>query len=146
MANEAARKVGRWFLWSVSYSLVPYAAAVMFWWFNLSNTMGLDFARILGSGAVFITCIGLVAGGLKEMAGVEVRPRLYGAVLAFGSLFLVLLGAAYGMAASELLAGQVTPPPKQDTIVIASIGAAVITLLITIVAVATSASATKEAK
>lgn len=128
----------RWFVWSVAFSLLPFVGLLLFRGISARAWPGLD--PVLGSGQLLLTCVALLAGGLKELSGMpnELRTGLRDFMTAASVVFVVFVAMTYGFLAHEILAMAAPDPSYQAMIAGMSLVFLVMSLSITAMAILVS--------
>lgn len=131
----------RWCLWSVAFSLVPFFLILTFRWIDLAAWPGFNPA--FGSGQLLLTCVALLAGGLKELSSMkqEVKHRRKETVSGFAFIFGIFTAAVYGYIANRYISGNPFTEAQQNLVTNASIVCLLLSFLITASAIILSAPA-----
>lgn len=132
-------RVLRWFMWSVLGSLIPFVAMLVARFMDLKTWPGLN--PLFSSGQLLLTCVALLAGGIKELSGVDhgERKRSREMILAVSSLFALAIAMVYGFLANRVIGGATIAPDDQTIVTVISLVCLFCCLVITGGAVAVSA-------
>lgn len=132
----------RWFLWSVLGSLLPFVALLVIRYIEVGTWPGLE--PLFSSGQLLLTCVALLAGGIKELSGMNsgVKEKSKEALLAASVLFVVAVAIVYGYLANRVVSGVAFTQDQQLLITNVSLISLFSSLLIVGVAMAISAPRT----
>lgn len=106
----------RWLLWSVAVSVVPFLGLGILRFLDLRQFSGME--PLIGTGQLLLTSVAIVAGGVRELAGMRGDARhARKDFLFFASfVFAILLAMTYGYLANEMISGRLLGAPDQTLI------------------------------
>jgi hypothetical protein len=93
-------RLGRWLMWSVAFSLVPFAAVVLIRRVDSGALPGMS--AIFGSGQLLLTSAALLGGGVRELASASDKNFWSEFFTWSATIFLFAIAAMYGYAVKEV--------------------------------------------
>lgn len=103
---EAERKgmpirLGRWLMWSVVFSLVPFVAVGLIR--RIDSGAFPSMAVLFGSGQLMLTSVALLGNGVRELVSINNKYIVHEFLTWAATIFLFVIAASYGYTVKDVL-------------------------------------------